>query len=186
MNDGLLGCDIGADIGGTFTDIVCRQKGGIRTLKIPISRGDPSEAVLVALTQLRRAFGLDPAIIARFLHGTTIATNAVLECKGARIGLITSHGFREVLEIGFQLRRDLYRVILEPGAPVFLAPGAFRREVPEQVSARGDVLVPLDEDAVRRATPTATPATPETHPGTTAATTRRYDTKKVGETEQWG
>ncbi len=151
MNDGLPGYDIGVDIGGTFTDIVCRENGGIRTLKIPTSRGDPSAAVLAALTELRRAFGVDPAMIARFLHGTTIATNAVLERKGARIGLITSHGFRDVLEIGFQLRQDLYRVILEPGAPVFLAPGAFRREVPEQVSARGDVLVPLDEDAVRRA-----------------------------------
>ncbi len=151
MNDGHTGYDIGVDIGGTFTDIVCRQKGGFRTLKIPTSRGDPSEAVLAALTQLRRAFGIDPAMISRFLHGTTIATNAVLERKGARIGLITSHGFRDVLEIGFQLRQDLYRVILEPGAPVFLAPRAFRREVPEQVSAWGDVLVPLDEDAVRRA-----------------------------------
>jgi N-methylhydantoinase A len=151
MNDGLPRYDIGVDIGGTFTDIVCHQDGGIRTLKIPTSRGDPSEAVLAALTQLRRVFGIDPAMIARFLHGTTIATNAVLERKGARIGLITSRGFRDVLEIGFQLRQDLYRVILEPGTPVFLAPGEFRREVPEQVSAQGDVLVPLDENAVRRA-----------------------------------
>lgn len=151
MNDGLPDCDIGVDIGGTFTDIVCRQDGSVHTLKIPTSRGDPSAAVLAALTQLRRTFDVAPASIARFLHGTTIATNAVLERKGARIGLIASRGFRDVLEIGFQLRQDLYRVILEPGAPVFLAPGELRREVPEQVSAQGDVLVPLDEDAVRRA-----------------------------------
>jgi N-methylhydantoinase A/oxoprolinase/acetone carboxylase beta subunit len=151
MNDHSSACDIGVDIGGTFTDIVCRQDGRIRTLKIPTSRGDPSEAVLTALVQLRRAFGVDPTTIARFLHGTTIATNAVLERKGAKIGLITSLGFRDVLEIGFQLRQDLYRVILEPGAPVFLAPGALRRDVVEQVSAQGQVLVPLDEDSVRRA-----------------------------------
>ena len=149
-NDPSSRFDIGVDIGGTFTDIVCRDDSGIRTLKIPSSRGDPSKAVLAALSQLRDAFGIDPAMIARFLHGTTIATNAVLERKGARIGLIASQGFRDVLEIGFQLRQDLYRVILEPGAPVFLAPGALRREVVEQVSAQGDVLVPLDEESVRR------------------------------------
>lgn len=145
------GHEIGIDIGGTFTDIVCRLESGIRTLKIPTSRGNPGAAVLAALAELRRTLGIDPAAVSRFLHGTTIATNAVLERKGARIGLITSMGFRDVLEIGYQLRQDLYRVILEPSTPVFLAPGALRREVIEQVSAQGEVLVPLDESSVRRA-----------------------------------
>ncbi len=144
--------DIGVDIGGTFTDIVCRRAGEpMRTLKIPTTRGDPSEAVLSAITHLARDLGVAAGDIARFLHGTTIATNAVLERNGAKIGLIASEGFRDVLEIGYQLRQDLHRIILEPVTPVFLAPGAQRKEAREQVSARGDVIVPLDEDSVREA-----------------------------------
>ena len=144
--------DIGVDIGGTFTDIVCRRAGEpMRTLKIPTTRGDPSEAVLNAITHLARDLGVAASDIARFLHGTTIATNAVLERKGAKIGLIASEGFRDILEIGYQLRQDLHRIMLEPVTPVFLAPGAQRKEAREQVSAQGEVIVPLDEDSVRRA-----------------------------------
>ena len=144
--------DIGVDIGGTFTDIVCRRAGEpMRTLKIPTTRGDPSQAVLNAITHLSHDLGVAPADIARFLHGTTIATNAVLERKGAKIGLIASAGFRDILEIGYQIRQDLHRIMLEPVTPVFLAPGAQRKEVREQVSAQGEVIVPLDEESVRRA-----------------------------------
>src|SRR5271157_5447857 len=144
--------DIGVDIGGTFTDIVCRRPGEpMRTLKIPTTRGDPSQAVLNAVTHLSNDLGIAPTDIARFLHGTTIATNAVLERKGAKIGLITSVGFKDILEIGYQLRQYLHRIMLEPVTPVFLAPGAQRREAIEQVSAQGDVVIPLDEDSVRQA-----------------------------------
>ncbi len=144
--------DIGVDIGGTFTDIVCRRAGEpMRTLKIPTTRGDPSQAVLNAMTHLARELDVPADDIARFLHGTTIATNAVLERKGAKIGLITSEGFRDVLEIGYQLRQDLHRILLEPVTPIFLAPGAQRKEAREQVSASGEVIVPLDEASVRQA-----------------------------------
>jgi N-methylhydantoinase A/oxoprolinase/acetone carboxylase beta subunit len=144
--------DIGVDIGGTFTDIVCRCAGEpMRTLKIPTTRGDPSLAVLNAITHLSRDLGVAASDIARFLHGTTIATNAVLERKGAKIGLITSEGFRDILEIGYQLRQDLHRIMLEPVTPVFLAPGALRKEAREQVSAQGEIVVPLDEVSVQRA-----------------------------------
>jgi N-methylhydantoinase A/oxoprolinase/acetone carboxylase beta subunit len=144
--------DIGVDIGGTFTDIVCRRAGEpMRTLKIPTTRGDPSEAVLNALTHLARDLGVAATDIARLLHGTTIATNAVLERKGAKIGLIASEGFRDILEIGYQLRQDLHRILLEPVTPVFLAPGARRKEAREQVSAQGEVIVPLDEESVQHA-----------------------------------
>ena len=144
--------DIGVDIGGTFTDIVCRRAGEpMRTLKIPTTRGDPSQAVLNAMTHLARELDVPPDDITRFLHGTTIATNAVLERKGAKIGLITSEGFRDVLEIGYQLRQDLHRILLEPVTPIFLAPGAQRKEAREQVSASGEVIVPLDEASVRQA-----------------------------------
>src|SRR5690606_34159388 len=81
----------------------------------------------------------------------TVATNAVLERKGARIGLITTDGFRDVLEVGRQMRHQMYGVVLEDETPGFLAPGARRKEVLERVAADGSVLTPLDEDDVRRA-----------------------------------
>jgi N-methylhydantoinase A/oxoprolinase/acetone carboxylase beta subunit len=144
--------EIGVDIGGTFTDIVCRVAGEkMHTLKIPTTRGDPSQAVLNAVTHLSSEFGVAPASIARFLHGTTIATNAVLERNGAKIGLITSVGFKDILEIGYQLRQDLHRIMLEPVTPVFLAPRAQRKEAIEQISAQGEIIIPLDEASVRRA-----------------------------------
>jgi N-methylhydantoinase A len=143
------GFEIGVDIGGTFTDVVCRQPGGrMRLMKVPTTRSDPSEAVLRALAAMREAWSLDPSLITRFSHGTTVATNAVLERKGACIGIITTEGFRDVIEIGRQLRRAVYRVILEPETPVFLAPGQFRREVAERVSATGEIVTPLDEAAL--------------------------------------
>ncbi len=152
MPDPAPATDIGVDIGGTFTDIVCRRAGEpIRVLKVPTTRGDPSDAVLNAIGRLAGDLGVDTRDIARLLHGTTIATNAVLERKGAKIGLITSEGFRDLLEIGFQMRQDLHRIMLEPVTPVFLAPGAQRKEVREQVSAHGEVIIPLDEESVRLA-----------------------------------
>ena len=72
------------------------------------------------------------------MHGTTAATNAVLERKGARIGLITTEGFRDVLEIGRQMRHQMYDLVLRPETPVFLAPGRYRKEVRERLDAQGN------------------------------------------------
>src|SRR5262245_16071239 len=92
--------EIGVDIGGTFTDIVCRESGGgLRVLKVPTSRNDPSEAVMKAIAELGERWGIAASDVTRFAHGTTVATNAVLERKGARLGLLTTAGFRDVLEI---------------------------------------------------------------------------------------
>jgi N-methylhydantoinase A len=146
------GFEIGVDIGGTFTDVVCREPGGrMRLMKVPTTRADPSEAVLRSLAAMRESWSLDASRIARFSHGTTVATNAVLERKGARIGIITTAGFRDIIEIGRQLRRAVYSVVLEPDTPGFLAPGKFRREVAERLSATGEVVTPLDEQAVIKA-----------------------------------
>ena len=79
------GGSIGIDIGGTFTDVVCATATGTHILKIPTTRDDPGKAVLAALGLIRARFGVAPAEITSFTHGTTIATNAVLERKGARI-----------------------------------------------------------------------------------------------------
>lgn len=143
--------EVGVDIGGTFTDVVCRSgHGELKLVKIPTTRADPSAGVLHAIEHLAREWKIAPQSIARFVHGTTVATNAVLERKGAKIGLITTQGFRDVLEIGRQSRRNVYSVMLGPETPAFLVPGALRREVPERIAATGEILTPLDEDAVRR------------------------------------
>ncbi|HWV41185.1 hydantoinase/oxoprolinase family protein [Pseudorhodoplanes sp.] len=144
--------EIGVDIGGTFTDVVCRRPGGpLHVMKVPTSRADPSISVLASLEALRTKHGVSPNELARFAHGTTVATNAVLERKGAKIGLITTKGFRDVLEIGRQSRRQMYDVVLRPQTPVFLAPGRFRKEVTERISATGEIVTPLDEAGLRRA-----------------------------------
>jgi N-methylhydantoinase A len=141
--------EVGVDIGGTFTDIVCREPGGaMRLMKVPTTRSDPSGAVLQSIIEMEERWGFSVGAIQRFSHGTTVATNAVLERKGARIGLITTEGFRDVLEIGRQLRTKVYRLVLEPETPLFLAPGRYRKEVKERVSARGEILTPLDEQGL--------------------------------------
>src|SRR5262249_748425 len=143
---------VGVDIGGTFTDVVVRRPGApTRIMKIASTRADPSVAVLQALARIEADWDLSPRHMIRFVHGTTVATNAVLERKGSWVGLITTQGFRDVLEIGRQLRQQMYELALDPETPTFLAPGRFRREVRERISAAGAVLVPLDEAAVAAA-----------------------------------
>ena len=140
---------IGVDIGGTFTDVVVRGPGAAtRIMKIPSTRNDPSLAVLQALERMEADWDLAPQQVTRFVHGTTVATNAVLERKGSCVGLITTEGFRDVLEIGRQMRHQMYDLALDPETPAFLAPGRFRREIPERVGATGEVLRALDEAAV--------------------------------------
>lgn len=136
---------IGIDIGGTFTDVVCATATVTHILKLPTTRDDPGRAVLAALDHIRDHFAIAPASITSFTHGTTIATNAVLERKGARVGLITTRGFRDILEIGRQIRRQMYDLNLKPETPGWLAPGARRVEVSERIDASGQVLTPLDE-----------------------------------------
>ena len=114
------GYEFGIDIGGTFTDVVCRAPdGSIRLTKVPTTRGDPSRAVLAALETARTEWRIPTDAITRFTHGTTVATNAVLERKGARIGLIATEGFGDVLEIGRQMRHQMYDLVLtrNPGVP---------------------------------------------------------------------
>ena len=143
---------VGVDIGGTFTDIVCAgSDGSLRLMKRPTTRGDPAAAVRDAVAAMRAEWGIAPAAIERFVHGSTVATNAVIERKGARTGIVTTAGFKDVLEIGRQMRHRMYDLILSPETPGFLAPGSRRKEVRERVSAQGEIVTPLDEDDVRRA-----------------------------------
>jgi N-methylhydantoinase A/oxoprolinase/acetone carboxylase beta subunit len=140
---------VGVDIGGTFTDIVVRRPGERSLiLKVPTTRSDPSVAVLEALARIAQERDIPLNAIDRFIHGTTVATNAVLERKGAQVGLLTTEGFADVLEIGRQMRRQMYDLALVPETPVFLAPGRFRQEVRERIGPQGEVIVPLDDASV--------------------------------------
>jgi N-methylhydantoinase A len=143
---------VGVDIGGTFTDVVCAgDDGSLRLVKIPTTRSNPSEGVGVALRHMGREWRVKPADIRRFVHGTTVATNAILERRGGRVGLLATEGFRDILEIGRQSRREMYALKLHAETPVFLAPRALRREVRERVSATGEIVMHLDEPSVERA-----------------------------------
>ena len=142
---------IGVDIGGTFTDVVAvGSDGELRIAKVPSTRSDPSAAVRTVLAKLLPSWEIAPKSVGRFVHGTTVATNAVLERKGARLGLLATEGFTDVLEIGRQSRRQIYQLILKPETPVFLAPGARRRGVVESIAPDGSVNTPLDMASLER------------------------------------
>lgn len=136
---------IGVDIGGTFTDIVLEDttRGTVRLGKSLTTPGDPSEAVLSGLDRLTREAGITLADVSVLVHGTTLATNAVIERTGARTGLLTTAGFVDVLAIGRESRYDYYDLHLELPAP--LVPRQLRRGVRERIDRDGNVVTPLDE-----------------------------------------
>ena len=141
MNDSQASYRIGVDVGGTFTDLVaCGAGGELHSAKVPSLPGEQWRGVLGALA----ALGVEPASIRAFVHGTTIATNALLERKGARTGLVTTEGFRDLLEIG--KGRRLVGGLFDPQwrRPAPLAPRDRRLEVPERVAADGSVVRALD------------------------------------------
>jgi N-methylhydantoinase A/oxoprolinase/acetone carboxylase beta subunit len=146
MGDGFA---VGVDVGGTFTDVVCTDGEVSAVFKLPSTRDDPSRAVAEALARLATGHGVPPASITRFCHGTTVATNAVLERKGARIGLIATEGFGDILVLGRQMRRQMYDLALKPETPLWLAPQERRVEVRERIAADGTVVIPLDEAGAR-------------------------------------
>ncbi|GHO93889.1 N-methylhydantoinase A [Reticulibacter mediterranei] len=134
----------GVDTGGTFTDIVLLQDGKLKVFKVLSTPDDPSRAILSGLGQLNAMQDLYVLV-----HGSTVATNAVLERKGVRTALITTAGFRDVLEIGRQTRPKLYDLRVQKVPP--LVPRSRRLEVVERLNERGDVLIPLDEASLQNA-----------------------------------
>src|SRR5204862_1935071 len=138
---------IGIDVGGTFTDHVAIDEGGLTTLaKVPSTPGDPSLGVLEGLSQLAGRFGVDRTALLRdterIVHGTTVATNALLEHKGARLGLLTTEGHRDVVEMREGLKDDRYNLRLPP--PEQLVPRHLRLGVRERIRADGRIETPLD------------------------------------------
>jgi len=142
---------IGVDVGGTFTDLVLHDPGRkiVRTGKLLTTPDDPSEAILAGIARILREAGLRPEDVHSVIHGTTLVTNTIIERTGATVGLLTTDGFRDSIEIGRETRYDLYDLFLE--TPALLVPRALRLEIPERVAADGRVLRPLDEAAVAAA-----------------------------------
>lgn len=142
------GIRIGIDIGGTFTDlqILDERSGARNSLKTPTTPQDPSIGLMTGIEEAARRFGFAIADIRFLLHGTTIATNAVLERKLARGVLVTTQGFRDVLEIGRHARRDVYG--LKPSREEALIPRERRLEVAERIRADGGIERALERDSL--------------------------------------
>jgi N-methylhydantoinase A len=139
---------LAADIGGTFTDIVLERDGRQASLKLLTTPRAPEEAVIRGILALLARENLDPLDVGVLIHGTTLATNALIERKGARTAFLTTEGLGDILETGFEKRYAHYDLYQE--RPPVLVPADRRFEVPERVAADGAVLKPLDEAAVHR------------------------------------
>jgi len=146
---------VGIDVGGTFTDLVAvDEDGDIRSFKIPSTPRDQSEAVAEALRDVRR----DGRIVSRFVHGTTVATNMLLERSGARVAFVTTDGFTDLLQLARQDRAALYDLTRHHPAPLVApghAVGARERIAPE------GVVLPLDDAAVRDVVARASALSPD-------------------------
>ena len=138
---------LAADIGGTFTDIVLDAGGQRFTTKLLTTPKAPELAVLDGAYMVLAEAGKSIRDIDVFVHGTTLATNAIIERKGARVALIATDGFRDVIEIADEGRFDQYDIFIEKPKP--LVPRHLRFTVPERVDVHGDVRLALDEKAVR-------------------------------------
>jgi len=142
---------VGLDIGGTFTDFVLLDDaaGTIHLHKVLTTFPDPAEGALVGLGELCRRAGVDLRDVGTLVHGTTLVTNAIIERDGAPTALLTTRGFRDILEMGKEQRYDIYDLFLQFPPP--LVPRRWRVELDERMSRDGEILRPLDPSEVRRA-----------------------------------
>ncbi|MCO6417370.1 hydantoinase/oxoprolinase family protein [Siccirubricoccus sp. KC 17139] len=140
---------LAVDIGGTFTDLVLERGGQSWSTKILTTPAAPEQAVLQGTQRILQQAGVAPAEVGLVVHGTTLATNALIERKGARTALITTQGFRDSVEIAWEHRFEQYDIHMERPEP--LVPRQWRLGVPERVAADGAVLKALDEAALRAA-----------------------------------
>lgn len=142
----MQGHSLGIDIGGTFTDIVIYDYDGRRqySRKVLTTHDDPIRAVMTGIDQILQSNRIEPAAIQRVVHAaTTLFTNALIERKGATTGLVTTEGFRDSLEIGRELRYELYDLQIEKAAPI--VPRHLRLAVQERVTVGGEIMTALDE-----------------------------------------
>lgn len=141
---------VGVDVGGTFTDFSARdlQSGAVHIHKRPSTPDDPSRAILHGLKELQEKADISGKDIVRFAHGTTVATNALLQRKGATVRMITTKGFRDLVEIGRQVRPLIYN--LQEDAPPPLVSRSNRLEVAERIGSRGEIIEALTEAEIAR------------------------------------
>lgn len=140
------GARLSADIGGTFTDVVLEHGPQRWSRKLLTTHAMPEQGLLLGIAEILQESGVSAEDVDWFVHGTTLATNAILERRGARTALITTHGFRDVLEIGYEGRFDPMDLALVKQKP--LIPRELRFTVVERISAAGDVLQPIDEECL--------------------------------------
>ncbi len=141
---------VGVDVGGTFTDFHARDGATGREVvfKRPSTPDDPGRAILVGLEELAAAHDVPLAEIARIAHGTTVATNALIQRRGARIAAVATRGFRDLLEIGRQVRPHMYDLNLDKPEPLAAEPMRF--EAAERLDWQGEAVLPLTEDEAAR------------------------------------
>ena len=138
---------IGADIGGTFTDVaVLDDRGRVGVAKVSTTPRSFTEGVVRAIDTALTQYSVDPEGVSLLAHATTIVTNALLEEKGARVALVTTRGFRDVLELRRSARGDLYDLQQDP--PSVLVPRRHRVEITERINAEGEVTTALDETEI--------------------------------------
>ena len=142
---------LGVDTGGTFTDFALFNAGtqSLVLYKYPSTPEEPSAALVDGLEELLAGEGVVPQQLSALSHGTTVAINSVLEGQLPEVGMITTQGFRDILELARQRRPHLYNLDIEKPKP--LAPRRLRLEVQERVDAQGNVSIPLDETGLERA-----------------------------------
>ena len=144
------GARVAVDIGGTFTDIVVMKSDGVLSeSKVSTTPDDPSRAVIDGMLDLLREIGVPPGEVAEVLHGTTVGSNTILQRRGAMTGLVTTRGFRDVLEIGRIRMPEMFDLTWTK--PVPLVPRRYRVEVDERVAADGSIVRPLSEPSLLRA-----------------------------------
>ncbi|MBI4505646.1 MAG: hydantoinase/oxoprolinase family protein, partial [Chloroflexi bacterium] len=140
---------IGVDVGGTFTDVACLVDGAtIHCVKVPTRPTDIAGGVLEGVTRVLRLVGQPVDAVERIVHGTTVATNAIVQRKGAVTGLLATKGFEDILEIGRLKRSRMYDLMIDAQTPTFIAPRRQRLGIRERVGSRGEVIEPLHEEDV--------------------------------------
>ena len=142
---------IAIDIGGTFTDVVLERDGALTTTKVLTTYADPADAVMAGIDWVLERAGVAPADVDLVLHGTTLATNALIERRGAVTALLTTAGHRDALEMALENRFEQYDIGIDRPDP--LVPRVLRLPVPERLDAAGRVLVSIDLEAVRALVP---------------------------------
>jgi len=142
---------LSVDIGGTFTDVALDVGGRMFTNKVLTTPQAPEEGVMAGVRAVLPEAGITAADLAFIVHGTTLATNTIIERKGAHTALIATDGFRDAVEMGYEHRFDQYDINIEKPAP--LVPRYLRLPVRERCNATGEILLPLVEDDVRALVP---------------------------------